>query len=250
MLCARFWHLKLNLLSIKTNPLILNGWVTAKVLKTIKKVLMSGSRNPAALCWFKYPIASNIIFRSGNWKTQRLTAVTSGPLARGIFATGPVNRTTQLSAVMVISKPVLSRIGFTCGARGTLPTVQFKFGGSETFCGGFPSRLDLVLRCCWRGRSRLSKSRRKLINLFPQSTSLAKINRWTLLLTVFRRTNWLLENLRSHKNAAIGEKVQVQLKWYNNCVTRTHSPFCLSATPEYPSGAPVQARRQYRAADC
>ncbi|WP_194067591.1 hypothetical protein [Tychonema sp. LEGE 06208] len=32
-----------------------------------------------------------------------------------------------------------------------LPTVQFKFGWSETFCGGFPSRLDLVLQCCAKG---------------------------------------------------------------------------------------------------
>ncbi|MCW6051121.1 hypothetical protein K4039_13725 [Lyngbya sp. CCAP 1446/10] len=58
----------------------------------------------------------------------------------------------------------------------------------------------------------------ELIDRFPQSTSLAKINRWMLKSAVFRRSNWLLEGLHE------AQKVPVLLKWYSNCVTRTSPP--------------------------
>ncbi|MEG5124766.1 hypothetical protein QUB63_11105 [Microcoleus sp. ARI1-B5] len=47
----------------------------------------------------------------------------------------------------------------------------------------------------------------ELIGGFPQSTSLAKINRWMLEVAVFRRSNWLQEGLQeAQKNAALGPK--------------------------------------------
>jgi hypothetical protein len=48
------------------------------------------------------------------------------------------------------------------------------------------------------------------IGRFPQSTSLAKINRWMLKLAVFRRSNWLVEGLQeAQKMPRAAEKVQV-----------------------------------------
>lgn len=106
MFSAISGHLRLKLLLMKTNSPILNLWVAAKILKTIKKVLISGSRNPAAVCWPKYPMESNRIFlSSGNCPTPRLTRLTSGPRGRRIFAAG--NRTGQPSFQQLreISKP-------------------------------------------------------------------------------------------------------------------------------------------------
>ncbi|MCC3420141.1 MAG: hypothetical protein JGK28_20040 [Microcoleus sp. PH2017_07_MST_O_A] len=49
---------------------------------------------------------------------------------------------------------------------------------------------DTVLRAIESFKTSIER-----LDRFPQSTSLAKINRWMLDIAVFRRSNWLLEGL-------------------------------------------------------
>ncbi|MEG4939718.1 hypothetical protein [Microcoleus sp. F4-D5] len=59
------------------------------------------------------------------------------------------------------------------------------------------SRVGSIL-CCDTvlGAIETFKTSIELIDRFPQSTSLAKINRWRLGLAVFDRSNWLVEGLQ------------------------------------------------------
>jgi len=105
-----------------------------------------------------------------------------------MFVAAAQNLTTQLSAVL----------GFIArhGSEAALPVSPL---GSILCCD--------TLRC---GLMRLSKPRGKLIGRFPQSTSLAKINRWTLKLAVFRRSNLPIESLpKAQEMPRLGEKAQV-----------------------------------------
>jgi len=59
-------------------------------------------------------------------------------------------------------------------------------------------------------KSKISNLKSKSTNRFPQSTSLAKINRWMLWLAVFGRSKWLVEGLlEPEKMPRGGKKVQV-----------------------------------------
>jgi len=59
-------------------------------------------------------------------------------------------------------------------------------------------------------KSKISNLKSKSTDRFPQSTSLAKINRWMLWLAVFGRSNWLVEGLlEPEKMPRWGKKVQV-----------------------------------------
>src|SRR4028118_1147040 len=59
-------------------------------------------------------------------------------------------------------------------------------------------------------KSKISNLKSKSTDRFPQSTSLAKINRWMLWLAVFGRSNWLVEGLlEPEKMPRGGKKVQV-----------------------------------------
>jgi hypothetical protein len=59
-------------------------------------------------------------------------------------------------------------------------------------------------------KSKISNLKSKSTDRFPQSTSLAKINRWMLWLAVFGRSNWLVEGLlEPEKRPRGGKKVQV-----------------------------------------
>ena len=59
-------------------------------------------------------------------------------------------------------------------------------------------------------KSKISNLKSKSTDRFPQSTSLAKINRWMLWLAVFGRSNWLVEGLLEPEKMPLwGKKVQV-----------------------------------------
>jgi hypothetical protein len=53
---------------------------------------------------------------------------------------------------------------------------------------------------------KISNLRSKSTDRFPQSTSLAKINRWMLWLAVFGRSNWLVEGLLEPEKMPRGGK--------------------------------------------
>jgi hypothetical protein len=55
-------------------------------------------------------------------------------------------------------------------------------------------------------KSKISNLKSKSTDRFPQSTSLAKINRWMLWLAVFGRSNWLVEGLLEPEKMPRGGK--------------------------------------------
>ncbi|MCY7383093.1 MAG: hypothetical protein LH628_11035 [Microcoleus sp. CAN_BIN18] len=79
-------------------------------------------------------------------------------------------------------------------------------GGFTCFTFG----LDIVLRHSALRAYETFKTWIELIGRFPQSTSLAKINRWMLKLAVFRRSNLPIESLpKAQEMPRLGEKAQV-----------------------------------------
>ena len=96
-------------------------------------------------------------------------------------------------------------------------------------------------------KSKISNLKSKSTDRFPQSTSLAKINRWMLWLAVFGRSNWLGRwSAGARKNAAMGEKSASLTKMVQQLRHSHRRLCCLWATPEYQSGA----RRRIAARIC
>lgn len=123
---------------------------------------------------------------SGNCKTQRHLTDSNIWRANGSdVRRRPQNLTTQLSAVLGFIARIDEGTGLTC----------------------FTFWLDIVLRYSVLRAIETYHSSIELIGPFPQSTSLAKINRWMLKLAMFRRTNRLVQGLRSaEKLPRLGKK--------------------------------------------
>jgi len=96
-------------------------------------------------------------------------------------------------------------------------------------------------------KSKISNLKSKSTDRFPQSTSLAKINRWMLWLAVFGRSNWLGRwSAGARKNVAMGEKSASLTKMVQQLRHSHRRLCCLWTTPEYQSGA----RRRIAARIC
>ncbi len=129
---------------------------------------------------------------SGNCKTRktqrRLIDFNIGDANRSNVRRRPQNLITQLWAVL----------GFIArhGSEPALPVLPF-------------SSIEVLRHSALRAIETF-KTSIELNGRFPQSTSLAKINRWMLKLAVFRRSNLPIESLpKAPEMPRLGEKVQV-----------------------------------------
>ena len=87
-------------------------------------------------------------------------------------------------------------------------------------------------------KSQISNLKSKSTDRFPQSTSLAKINRWMISFSVFRRSHWLGRwSAGGRKNAAMGEKSASLTKMVQQLRHSHRRLCCLWATPQYQLGA-------------
>ena len=153
---------------------------------------------------------------SGNCKTQRHLTDSNIWHANGSdVRRRPQNLTTQLSPVLGFIARIGERTGLTC----------------------FTFLLDLVLRYSALRAIETYHTSIELIGRFPQSTSLAKINRWMLKLAVWGSVICRSKVCPKHKRCHDREK---KCKYNSNRTAIASLPRSGSvvghSTPEYQSG--------------